>query len=137
MVDASPPVKLVSVGRRDRGMEHALGAINILGRTGLDDASVRGKLPLGIGEEARGVSRKQCTLERRGDGVYVATTFFRALNPTGVVPAGTGRRELLDPDASRVLELGDVVFLDAREDDVTGYSFAYQLRRRGGVMDDG
>jgi len=136
MVDASPlKLSLVSVGRRDRGMEHALGAVNILGRTGLDDASVPEKLPLGVGEKAPGVSRRQCTLERRGDGAYVATTF--GSNPTGVVPAGTRRRELLARGASRALELGDVVVLDARKDDVTGYSFAYELRRRGGVMDDG
>ena len=65
----------------------------------------------------------------------MATTF--GSNPTGVVPAGTRRRELLARGASRALELGDVVVLDAREDDVTRYSFAYELRPRGGVMDDG
>ncbi|KAH8092972.1 hypothetical protein JL720_5142 [Aureococcus anophagefferens] len=139
MVDASPlKLSLVSVGRRDRGMEHALGAINILGRSSESDASDPKKLPLGVDLGETNISRKQCTLKRRGDGAYVATTF--GSNSTGVVPGGKRRRTLLNPGASRALELGDVVVLDIFEEhqsDVMDYSFAYQLRPRGGVMDDG
>ena len=139
MVDASPlKLSLVSVGRRDRGMEHALGAINILGRSSESDASDPKKLPLGVDLGETNISRKQCTLKRRGDGAYVATTF--GSNSTGVVPGGKRRRALVAPGASRALELGDVVVLDIFEEhqsDVTRYSFAYQLRPRGGVMDDG
>ena len=138
---ACDAVYLESVGLCGRGEEHALGAFHILGRSSLNDAIVGEKLPLGVGTDETGISRRQCTLERRGDGAYVATTAPSALNPTGIILAGTRQRALVAPGASRALELGDVVVLDIFEEhqssDVTGYSFAYELRRRGGVMDDG
>lgn len=124
---------LESVGLCGQGETHALDAFHVLGRSSLNDAIVGEKLPLGVGTDETGISRRQCTLERRGDGAYVATTAPSAFNPTGIILAGT-ERALVAPGASRALELDDVVVLDAfneattDESDVALIRFAYALR---------
>ena len=65
----------------------------------------------------------------------MATTAPSALNPTGIILAGSRQRALVAPGASRALELGDVVVLDAFNEATTDESglatcicFAYALK---------